>query len=264
MIRFGITRQLIHLPLTAPLTSGRIPHDFELIRQSPEKNCRDLLAGRLEMAWITPLDYMHYSGQLEIFHQWAVLSRGASAYALLFFRENMDQIRRVAVQEDASYYSNVARVVLQEVYQLTPEWETVPLQQDLAIELGLHETIFLEQERAMREAVLQENCLDLIQEWCEQMDASFTHLLLCKQRDRRLNLDHTPLQLALNHGLRNLMKLVQEATQEGPIPWHFLLELLQQSYAFVPTAEDWYALNELMRYFYYLGRVEHISELHLI
>lgn len=168
------------------------------------------------------------------------------------------------MEVDDSFYSHFARIALQEIYQLTPEWQVTSLEQDLEIELGLHETIFLEQERALREAVLRENCLDLIQEWCEQMDATLTHLVFCKLRDHRIALDLTPLQLSLNYGLRNLMKLVQKATGGGEIPWHFLFDLLQQNYAFTPTAEEWDDLNELMRYFYYLGRVEHISDLHLI
>lgn len=262
MIRLGTTNELITRPLHFAIQNSQIDHPFKFIEQSLEQNCQDLLEGALDVATISAVDYARHSNELSIVKDFAVFTTDAGKYSLLFFRENLQSIERVAFLPPKSQYQLLANMVLEEFYEMELDW--TPLKEIKSVDsvLSMFPAGLLEGDRALENYLKIGSKLDILEEWHVNTELNYVHQLIAINRQ----VDDTgfleTLHLAREIGMRNLMNIAKEYATDKGGSRDFYFDLLNDNFQFFPSEETWDSLRQYFEYLFYYGRIDFIPDLH--
>jgi predicted solute-binding protein len=161
MIRLGITNDFISLPMTTELSASIKNSQFQIRNQSLEKNYVDLTQGKLDAAFISPVDYGKDSSLLKILKDFAIYNRGESRYVLLFFRKNLNEIEEV-VFKAISHYNNIALIVLNEFFEIDPVWKLIKQNKNIDVLLKSYPAVLQNGEEAMNNYFKLDTKIDVI------------------------------------------------------------------------------------------------------
>lgn len=258
MIRLGISDDLINQPILYGISNSLIDHPFTLKTQSLSENCQGLLNKELDIAFISPLDYARNSSLLNLVRDYAVLSEGAAKYLLLFFRENLKDIRDVTYLAESQYYY-LAQIVLSEFFEIEAEWHqhrSKGKQADVEQLLKDAPVCILDGPEAMRTGYLAENYLDLLDIWDSNTEVCYFHQLLVVREDNHDDVGLEALSLSRELGMRNLKKIAENYATAHDQQWDYFYDLLNDVYKFYPTTEQWKDIQELFNYLYFYGFID--------
>ncbi|RMI17497.1 MAG: hypothetical protein D6681_03295 [Calditrichaeota bacterium] len=261
MIRLGTTYHIISAPLHYALLNPGFVHPFQPVRQSLEDNCRDLLQGKLDVALISPLDFARHSSDLKLIGDIAVYTTERSRYALLFFRENLPSIHRVAVWRENTLYHLLARIVLNEFYEMGIEWEHLTTLKPVEEILETYEACLLEEEAAVSNYLKMDNYLDVVEEWHDKTGRHFVHQVMAVPRDGQTADFIESLLQAREVGMRHLARIAREHATTGEVSWDAYFDLLNEIFSFYPTEETWEHLREYFEYLFYYGIIDYMPSM---
>ena len=145
MIRIGAVSYLNTRPLIYGLQQ-RLGSSGELTLALPSVLADDLQAGRLDVALIPSVEYFRGT-DYRVVSNAAIACRGPVWSVRLLSRVPVPNIRRLALDEGSRTSAAMLKVLLWEMYSLTPE--TVPLPIDCAAESVDADAILMIGDRAM-------------------------------------------------------------------------------------------------------------------
>lgn len=260
MIRFGVTVDFICRPLVYYIQKNLIKHPFQLIRQDSWNNYQQLQTGKLDVALISPYHLAQSTSGLRILSELAVFSRGESGTALLFFRENLSDLDRIAFRLPEDPYHVLAQLVLTEVYELTTHWEGVTLPLDVDTALEDYSACCYSGNDALEVYLQSEAKLDLVETWCDRIGGPYVHYLIGVRDGFKDKKVIDVLQKSLELGRRNARRIAEEYAADHRNDWDFYLDIIQHWYAFRPGNEVWESCRELTHFLYYHRHIDFIPE----
>ena len=175
MIRIGAVSYLNTKPLIHGLRE-RLPGVGELSLNLPSRLADDLASGRLDVALIPSVEYFR-GDRYRIVSDAAIACRGPVWSVRLLSRVPVKRIKRLALDEGSRTSAAMVRVLLSEMYGLTPE--TVSLGMDQAPEAIDADAILMIGDRAMHpERGVYEEIWDLGDRWCRWTETPFVLSLI--------------------------------------------------------------------------------------
>ncbi len=261
MAKLGITNDFISLPLTYSFSNSQQDHPFELYSQSLEQNCKDLLHKKLDIAFISAVDYARHSSELLLIKDFAIYTRGACKCALLVFEENLLNIHRVAFLRN-SQYQILADLVLKEYFEIESEWRKLDAPDSIAQLPQKAPIFFLDGNSAIENASIFENHLDIAEEWSERSGLSYIHQLLAVRRDTAISNFLQPLAFAYETGMKALAAIAKAHAATHKNDWEYYYSLLTEIFQYRPTEVTWEDVQAYLEYLYYHGNIDFIPELH--
>ena len=264
MNRLGITTDFIFRPVTFLLEDPHYKHPFRVVRGDLEKNCRELLQGTLDVAWISPLEYARYASELRLVKELAVFSESEGKVCLLFFRSAMRELTTIAFQGPGNHYHVLARLVLNEMYELEPVWRAVPLPGLVEQALTDYPACCYTGNQALEVDLQSDVKLDLIENWSEKMGLSFLHGVLAVRKDFQATDLLEVLLQTRELGLRNVVKIARAYAQHHLNDWDYYADVLEKLYRYDPDETIWQHLREYYHYLFYYRQLEYIPELQFI
>jgi len=259
-MKIGLSDQLIAAPLTKAFEAMQ---GFSFTVQSPRQNSLDLAEGKLDAAFITPLDFARSSSNLSLHPRIALISHGATMTAQLMFRENMQTIETIAVFDDDSPYRMLAAILLNEVYDIECEFVEVDSPSKISDLLKSHSACFVEGDRALALSATDLAQMDIGEEWSDKTEAAFIHLVLAVRDD---SAEKQRIPELKGSKLAQYVRPAAEAyaKENPPIQATVLETLLEYSYASEADDFSWDSLRVFFEYLYYYGAIEHIPGISFI
>jgi chorismate dehydratase len=170
MLRIGAVSYLNTKPLIHTLRE-QLGGMGELTLALPSRLADDLREGLLDVALIPSIEYFHGSGY-EVVSDAAIACRGPVWSVRLLSRVPVRNIKRLALDEGSRTSAAMARVLLWEMYGLSPE--TTPLRIDQSPETADADAILLIGDRAMHPASgVYREIWDLGDRWCRWTELPF-------------------------------------------------------------------------------------------
>ncbi|MFQ5582899.1 MAG: MqnA/MqnD/SBP family protein [Calditrichia bacterium] len=263
MIRLGVTKEIILLPLIYGLQSTGTRDRISLKYQSLAQNYSDLLEKRLDAAFISPDDYGKDSSRLKLSKDIAVASEGESRYAFLFFQQNISDLELVAAKE-ITQYSLLTNLLLCEVYDLEPQWQYVEEKVSTGELLKRYNAVLQAGEEALKNAREIETKIDVADEWFDKTGLSFVHQVLAVQPDfERYDL-FDQLRRSGEEGLKNLSKIAEDLAEKYDYSPDYFSEMFSLHYKFFVGEAEWESCAEFLKYLFYYGNIPFIPQFHFV
>jgi len=173
--QLGMIPRLYAQPLVQGLMGGksRAGGFAEIIEDTPERLATKLREEELHGALLSPLEYASHYADLRILPGIGVVSEGEGASIDLVFKEGLRTFTKVAVDPSCSSEVLLARLVLAEKYETTPE--LVRRGTSLAASLENADAVLVV-DRDMATDVAGANRIDLIGEWFDIAELPYVHL----------------------------------------------------------------------------------------
>jgi chorismate dehydratase len=180
MIRIGAVSYLNTKPLIHGLRD-RLGDHGQLSLNLPSRLAADLSDGRLDVALIPSVEYFRGQGY-EIISDAAIACRGPVWSVRLLSRVPAHRIKRLALDEGSRTSAVLVRILLAEMYGLTPE--TVPLSIERDPESVDADGILLIGDRAMHPARgVYEEIWDLGDRWCRWTELPFVFAMWVARKE---------------------------------------------------------------------------------
>jgi predicted solute-binding protein len=173
--QLGIIPRLYAQPLVQGLMGGksRAGSFAEIIEDTPERISTRLREEELHGALLSPLEYAAHYADLRILPGIGVVSEGESASIELVFKEGLRTFGKIAVDPSHSSEALLARLVLAEKYETTPE--VVRRGTSLTASLENADAVLVV-DRDMATDDAGGNRIDLIGEWFDITELPYVHL----------------------------------------------------------------------------------------
>lgn len=216
MLRIGAVSYLNTKPLVYSLAE-RLGGFGNLTLDLPSKLAKDLAAGRLDVALIPSVEYFRGS-DYRVVSDAVIACRGPVWSVRLLSRVPARNIRRLALDEGSRTSAAMVRVLLSEMYGLTPE--TMPLPIDQTPESVDADAILLIGDRAMHPARgVYREIWDLGDRWCRWTELPFVFAMWAarstvtsEQADQLTDM----LEASRNDGVGHLEEIAEcEAASHG-------------------------------------------------
>ena len=170
MLRIGAVSYLNTKPLIHGLRD-RLSSIGELSLNLPSRLAQDLASQRLDVALIPSVEFFR-GNDYRIVSDAAIACRGPVWSVRLLSRVPANQIKRLALDEGSRTSAAMVRVLLSEMYSLTPE--TIPLPIDQSPESVDADAILMIGDRAMHpERGVYQEIWDLGDRWCRWTELPF-------------------------------------------------------------------------------------------
>lgn len=207
MLRIGAvsylnTKPLIHTLRDRLGDSGRLSLDV------PSRLADDLRIGRLDVALIPSIEYLQ-DESYQLVSDAVIACRGPVWSVRLLSRVPVREIKRLALDQGSLTSAVLVRVLLAEMYGLTPE--TLPLELDQSPETMDADAILLIGDRAMHPAqgVYQE-IWDLGDRWCRWTELPFVFAMWVARPGVDIDALASMLEASRDAGLENLEQIAQQ------------------------------------------------------
>ena len=170
MLRLGAVSYLNTKPLISGLPE-RLGDRGRLTLDLPSRLADDLRRGELDVALIPSIEYFR-GRDYAIVSDAVIACRGPVWSVRLLSRVPVRDIRRLALDEGSRTSAAMSRLLLAEMFGLTPE--TVPLEIDQSPEAADADAVLLIGDRAMRPAQgVSQEIWDLGDRWCRWTELPF-------------------------------------------------------------------------------------------
>jgi chorismate dehydratase len=243
--RLGISPHLYCEPLKgAPETRK----EFHWVIDVPARNAISLRERKLDLSFLSPLDYAREGSFYFIVPGVAVASPRGDTSVTIHFRRGVRDVTTLAVDPSSASEIVLARIVLAEQFDLRPQ--IVPFQGTPESALEKSDALLAVGDESLRLHRGQGDVLDLVEEWVEMTGVPYVHGLWAG-RENALEEDEIKLlQRCAAEGVHRLETIAREA------PSTHRLELSETRlylegllFDLSPEAEE--GLNEFLRYAYY-------------
>ena len=178
--RFGIISHRFAQPLFNGLRTGDKPL-FELIEDSEAQLAIKLRGQQLDGAFLSPIDYAKDYSMYRIVPGIGAISERESGLVLLIFKENIREIKTVAIDPNFTSEIVLASLILSEKFDAKPK--LIPLVGEPGAALLKAEAVLVVGDAA-EQLKTTKNKLDLVDEWFDITELPFVHGMWVSREDR--------------------------------------------------------------------------------
>jgi len=256
----GLTDLLEYLPLIYGLKHNLIDHDFGLIFGSLSENANRLREGEIELGLISSLDYALKKETWQIVPNLCVSSSQKIRNVQLFFKKGLTDIRKIALDKNASSEAILLKILMREKFTMSPEY--IEMEADLDSMLSEAESALIVGESGLNYYAQHQNRLDLNEEWLDLTGLPFVYAFWAGREMTISPAEVNMIKTSFELGLKNLENISKEYAKNHPQNWSFYHDYFTQnlSYSFSDHEKD--GLNEFYNYAFFYGFTEFIPDLH--
>jgi chorismate dehydratase len=259
MIKTGVVEYLNTLPLIYGLQKGRLSHKFELIKNVPSRLADDLKELLLDIALIPAIEYARLKGTFYIVPDLCIGADGPVKSVSLFFKKELSDIRRVALDTSSRTSVAMARLILSEKYNIKPEF--ISMKPDLNQMLKSADAAVMIGDIALEEGMRTPHWLDLAEEWKEWTGYPFVFALWAA---RDLEFPSNQLKLlseSLDLGMEHIDDIAEEYAQTHPQDKKFYADYLRNNIQYRLTEDHLEGLRAFWEMSFYHGLTEQIPDI---
>jgi chorismate dehydratase len=254
----GIPPHLYAVPLTGARHTVP-PYQWKV--DASARNAIALRQGKLDLAFLSPLEYARESSLYYIVPGLAISSRGRDGTIVLLFREGPHKPTSLAIDPSSASEIVLARIILAEQFNVRPT--LLPYQGTPEGALQKADAVLVVGDAALRMAQVHDNALDLVEEWEEMTALPFVYGIWCG-REHAADADDLSLLLHLcaeGHGdFRALSEAAARDRRLGSMDAPQIREYLE-ALTYDATEEVEEGMREFIRFAYYHGVLPDIADL---
>ena len=172
--RLGIVSHLFAQPVFAGLKGGRNSggQSFDLVEGEFAQLAEQLRQGKLDGAFLSPIEYAKEYLHYKIVPTVCALSEGESGAARLVFNEHLHDLKTIAI--DARFPSEIVllHLIMMEKYDIKPQYLSMAGSLDEALSKA---DAALVVDRGALDAKERPNIIDLVDEWFDLTGMPFVH-----------------------------------------------------------------------------------------
>jgi chorismate dehydratase len=256
----GLTNSLIYLPLIYGIDHNLVKHDFGISYGDIVENAIKLREGEIELGIISSLEYALKKETWQIVPDLCISSPQKIKHVQLFFKKGLKDIRKVAIDKNATNEAILLKIVMREKFLMTPEYTI--LESDLENMLSKAEAALIVGDQALNYYGAYPNRLDLNDEWMDFTGLPFVYAFWAGREITITTDDLKMLHASYHLGINNLENISKDYAKNHQENWTFYHDFFTQnlSYTFSDLEKD--GLNEFYNYAFFYGFTEFIPELH--
>lgn len=247
-------------PLIYGLEKGLVQHDFNLQMDAPSACAERLLQGEVEMALIPSIEYAKSKGSWKIVPDVCIASNGAVKNVALYFNRDIRNMRRVAVDSKARTSVVLLKILLQEKYELEPEF--ISMEANLKEMLKQADAALIVGDEALDEQIRSPYYLDLGEEWTDLTGLPFVYSFWAGHEMSITDKEVRAMKQSYEAGKQNLDSICKEYAVGHSQDWEFYKDYLTNHIQYTFGTEEKEGLTEFFHYAFYFGLIEHIPDLH--
>jgi chorismate dehydratase len=255
--RICLQDELIYRPLTYGLQQQPFQQHFTTAYGSESQAGYKLKEGEVHLSLISAIDYAHKKESWRIIPEIAVVCKGGSNTLLLFFRRDLKEIKKVAIDRGAITAVVLLKIILQEKYNFAPEY--IPMQPDIDHMLAHADAALLVGDRAMCER--RSNRLDLCEEWFDLTGLPFVYGFWAGLEIATAKEEVALIKKSCELGQKNLMNIAKKFAKQCDDNWSYYHDILTTNIYYRLNAIEKQGLLEFYTYAFYYGYSEFIPDL---
>jgi chorismate dehydratase len=206
-LRIGAVSYLNTKPLIHTL-ADQLRGSGHLSLALPSQLAEDLRQGRLDVALIPSVEFFRSEGY-QIVSDAAIACRGPVWSVRLLSRVPVSEIKRLALDEGSRTSAAMVRILLWEMYSLTPE--TIPMGIEQTPEAVDADAILLIGDRAMHPAHgIYQEIWDLGDRWCRWTELPFVFAMWVARAGIEIGGLASMFEASRDAGLANLERIASE------------------------------------------------------
>jgi len=247
-------------PLVYGLENNTVEHHFSLQKDVPSVCAQRLLEGEVELGIVPSIEYARAKGSWKIIPDLSIASQGAVKSVCLFFNTNMSRIGKIALDTSSRTSAALLKIILQERYELTPEFILLPPDLDTMLEAA--DAALIIGDKALQYSTEHTNYLDLGEEWSDMTGLPFVFAFWAGNELQMQEKDVKVIQESYQTGSQNIEKITRDFAKAHPMSWDFYYDYLTSNISYSFAEDEKAGLMEFYRYAFYFGLIEHIPDLH--
>ncbi|MDP6558395.1 MAG: menaquinone biosynthesis protein [Pirellulaceae bacterium] len=210
-LRIGAVSYLNTKPLVYQL--DKMLPNAEIVYDLPSRLSDDLAGGSLDIALIPSVESFRDSAY-QIISDACIACRGPVLSVKLLSRCPFDQIKTLALDEGSRTSVALARILLQQRFQLSPSMQPFPIGSEIAETTA--DAVLLIGDRAMHSPAGFVAEWDLGDQWCRWAELPFVFAMWTARAGVHVDGLATALQQARDNGVKHLTEIAtQEASSVG-------------------------------------------------
>jgi len=180
-VTVGLIKDIFAQPLTYALENNTIAHPCTLRYSSLAENARQLEAGEVDIALISPIDYAKHSMDWEIVPGLGIASYGVTGAAKLLFKKDLINISTIASDLRFPTEMVVAQLAFIEKTGEKPQFITQGVQPGIIPEKT--DAVLLVGDDALPVKTIQEGVFDIAEEWNDVIGLPLVHAVFAVKRN---------------------------------------------------------------------------------
>lgn len=255
--RLGVPPPFYARPLTGHLAERAL---FATRMDIPARHAARLREHELDAAFLTPIDYARDSSEYRIVPGVGIGSASATGTISLLFHEDLQTISTVAIDPASSSEIVLAKIILAEEYECTPQFQ--PYAGPAGAALAQADAVLLVGDDSLKEIAAHPHRIDLVQAWNEMTNLPYVHGFWCGGDDSLDPEEVFWLMQGAGRGIASIDTLVSDLPH-GAFPSFSPSDLADYLYAFSYDLndDDLDGLREFLRYAFYHGVTPDVPEL---
>ncbi len=247
-------------PLVYGLEKYLVKHDFVLQKDVPSVCARRLLEGEVDLGIIPSIEYARSKGAWEIVPELCIASRGAVKSVNLFFKKDLRDLRKIAVDTSSRTSVALLKILLRERYELEPELIAMP--PDLERMLEQTDAALVIGDRALYYQQSHPFFLDLGEEWFDMTGLPFVYAFWAGHELSLSEEDVKTLQESYRIGAQHIKEICSDYAKDASQAPSFYQDYLERHIHYQFGEEEKQGLKEFYHYAFFFGIIEYIPELH--
>lgn len=223
-VNFGCHSFLNAQPLIYPLLKGYLPHNFNLILDSPSNISELLREKKLDLGMIPSIEYFRAENYLLV-PELGISSLGKVDSVLLFSQKPLPELNKIAVDTSSRTSVAMLKIIFWEQYSREPR--LVPMLAETHKMLEEAEAALIIGDRALTVNHNTPYVYDLGEEWYCLTGKPFVHALMALWPGKDLSNELRVLKEAQILGLSILPDIAQEGATKLDLDYRLCLDYLQ-------------------------------------
>lgn len=214
MKRIGISSYLNTQPLAYAFQKGHVKPNFEIVYAKPHECAKMLLNEELDAALIPSIEYGRSKDEYLILDSFCIGANQEVQSVLLFFKEDLENIETVAIDNSSRTSVILSKIILEEKYELEPDY--IEMEADLDKMLEKADAALLIGDNALIQSQKNSNYLDLADEWLDMTGQPFVFAFIAGYENSLNNEDIFHINEAVKYGLAHLDEIADDWQKKFP------------------------------------------------
>lgn len=257
---FSIFNQINNIPFIYALEKELMYNDYKFLKLSPLKAGQALLNGEVDLGIIPSTTFAKTKESWKIIPHISVSCTSTCKSVKLFFKTGLQDLKKIAVDERADSEFALLKILMQEKYNITPEYNT--MKPNLKHMLEWSDAALLIGNEALYEQEVNKNSFDLGEEW---YDLTGLPMVFAFGAGRQMVVDILKdvknIINSTNLGLKNLENISKEYAKKSEYSWAFYHDYLTQNVNYKFSEDEHAGLSEFYNYAFYYGLIEYIPDI---
>jgi chorismate dehydratase len=258
-INVGLIKDIFAQPLIYALEKNIVANPFILKYSSLTENSRQLSAGEVDIALISPVDYAKNSMEWEILPGLGIASYGITGAAKLLFKKGLIKITTIATDLRFPTEMVASQLVFLEKSGEKPQFVTHGVQPGIIPEKT--DAVLLVGDDALPVKTIQESVFDLSEEWNDVAELPLVHALFAARRDTLSPTIAAVLIQSHSYYLEHKDQITEDLSKVGGIDRERLHLHLNEELRYTLDEIDTEGIKEIFRHCFLHAMIDEIPEL---